>query len=107
MARDYDENDRPRRRGEGDATGGVIPYKNGKALAAYYCGVFSLIPCLGGVLGPIAVVLGFLGLGHARRHPESKGQVHAVVGIVLGGVVALAHLAVVALGGAAAILGGR
>ena len=84
-----------RRRGEGDATGGLIPYKNAKALASYYCGVFSLIPCAGLILGPIAVVLGFLGLAHANKLPESKGKAHAIVGIVLGGLVLLAHLAVI------------
>ena len=78
-----------RRRGEGDATGGLIPYKNAKALASYYCGVFSLIPCVGLILGPIAVVLGFLGLAHANKLPESKGKAHAIVGIVLGALAAL------------------
>ena len=92
-----DDEPRPRRRRDGDATGGVIPYKNGTALAAYYCGVFSLIPCLGAVLGPIAVVLGFLGLGYAKRYPETKGTAHAVVGIVFGGLVTLGHLIVAAL----------
>ena len=76
---------------------GVIPYKNGKALAAYYTGVFSLIPCLGGLLGPIAVVLGFLGLMHAKKYPETAGQVHAIVGIVLGSLVILGHVVVVVL----------
>jgi len=35
----------------GDATGGVIPYKNPPALIAYYCGIFSLLPILGLVFG--------------------------------------------------------
>ena len=29
----------------------VVPYKNPKALIAYYCAIFSLIPCLGLPLG--------------------------------------------------------
>src|SRR5947209_2589034 len=44
---DDDEDDRPRRRRDGYEDEGIatlIPYKNGKALAAYYVGVFSLIP---------------------------------------------------------------
>ena len=95
---DYDDDEpRPRRRREGDATGGLIPYKNGKALAAYYCAIFSLIPCIGGILGPLAVVLGFLGLGHAKKYPETRGQAHAIVGIVLGGLVTLGHILVVVL----------
>ena len=40
-----ESNDQPRVDSiEGDATGGVIPYKNVPALVAYYLGVFSLIP---------------------------------------------------------------
>ena len=105
---DYDEeDDRPRRRRrreeEGDATGGLIPYKNGKALAAYYTGVFSLIPCLGAILGPIAVVLGIMGLKYAKQHPKASGQAHAVVGIVLGGLTGLGNIgAVIAIAVAAA-----
>jgi hypothetical protein len=104
---DHDEEDdrprRRRRREEGDATGGLIPYKNGKALAAYYTGVFSLIPCLGAILGPIAVVLGIMGLNYAKQHPRASGQAHAVVGIVLGGLTALGNIgAVIAIAVAAA-----
>jgi hypothetical protein len=63
----------------------IIPYKNPKALAAYYLAVFSLIPCLGGLLGLAALILGFLGLSAASAHPEAKGKAHAWVGILLGG----------------------
>ncbi|KKM00141.1 hypothetical protein LCGC14_1807420, partial [marine sediment metagenome] len=69
---------------ETDATGGLIPYKNVPALVGYYLGVFSLIPCIGILLGPVAVVLGILGLRRARLHPEARGKVHAWVAIVLG-----------------------
>lgn len=105
---DYDEeDDRPRRRRrreeEGDATGGLIPYKNGKALAAYYTAVFSLIPCLGAILGPIAVVLGVMGLNYAKQHPRASGRAHAIVGIVLGGLTAIGNIgAVIAMAVAAA-----
>ncbi len=79
---------------QGDATGGLIPYKNGPALIAYYLGVFSIIPCVGIPLGAAAIVLGILGLKKAARQPEVRGQVHAWVGIVLGGLFGLAYLAV-------------
>jgi len=105
---DYeDPGDRRPRRGRkgGDATGGLIPYKNAKALASYYCGVFALIPCLGAILGPIALVLGFMGLAHANKMPESKGKAHAIVGIVLGGLVILGHIAAVAMMGLGAARG--
>jgi uncharacterized protein YqgC (DUF456 family) len=78
----------------GDATGGLIPYKNGAALAGYYVGIFSLIPGFGLILGPIAVVLGFFGLRAVRRTPIVKGTAHAAVGLVLGGLVTIAHVAV-------------
>ena len=45
---EYERQERRYRRREveeGDSTGGIIPYKNGPALAAYYCGVFAVIPC--------------------------------------------------------------
>jgi Domain of unknown function (DUF4190) len=62
----------------------IIPYRNGYALAAYYCGVFGLVPVAGNVLGPIALVLGVLGLRYVKNHPTAKGTAHAIVGIVLG-----------------------
>ncbi len=48
--------------GQVDATGGVIPYKNPKALTAYYLGVFGLIPVFGPLLAIPAIILGVLGL---------------------------------------------
>jgi hypothetical protein len=94
---DYDERPRRRRRDEGDATGGLIPYKNGKALAAYYCGVFGFVACvLGlGIFGIVPIILGFLGLKHAREYPESRGQAHAVTGIVLGLIQVLCFVAAI------------
>ena len=75
---------------EGDATGGVIPYKNGAALIAYYLGVFSLIPCF--PIGIAAFILGLKGLKAAKERPVIRGQVHAWIGIILGGLFALVWL---------------
>lgn len=77
---------------ERDATGGVIPYKNSSALIAYYCGVFSVIPCF--PIGLAGLVLGLKGLRYAKEHPASKGQVHAWIGIVVGGIFGLLWLVV-------------
>ncbi len=78
---------------ENDSTmGGLMPYKNGAALAAYYCGVFAVIPLLGIVLGILGFILGLKGLRNAREHPEVKGKVHAWVGIIVGGLFGLAYL---------------
>lgn len=74
---------------EGDSTGGLIPYKNPKALTAYYLGLFSFIPCLGLPLGIAALVLGIMGLRARSRNPVIKGSVHAWIGILVGGFFAL------------------
>jgi hypothetical protein len=74
---------RPDASPDADATGGIIPYKNAYALIAYYCGVFAVIPCF--PIGLVGLVLGILGLKHANLHPQSKGRVHAWIGIIAGG----------------------
>ena len=93
-ADEREDGDRPRRRRsrepQGDSTGGLIPYKNPQALIAYYCGVFSLLPVLGLFLGIAAFILGLKGLKFAKEHPETKGTVHAWIGIIMGGLCALA-----------------
>jgi hypothetical protein len=70
---------------QGDGTGGLIPYKNGSALASYYIGLFSLLPCVGFFMGIAAVWLGIKGLQAAKENPIVKGKTHAWVGIVCGG----------------------
>ena len=80
-----------------DTLGGLMPSKNGPALAAYYLGVFSLIPFLGIPLGIAAFILGIKGARKAREHPEVKGKVHAWVGIIAGGLFSLLYLILIAL----------
>ena len=70
---------RPSGISEGDATGGLIPYKNPKALIAYYLGVGAL------VIFPLGFVSVVLGLADRKRNPAIKGSAHAWIGIVLGG----------------------
>ena len=77
--------------------GGLIPYKNAKALWAYYLGIFSLIPCIGVPLGIAALVLGVKGLKYAELHPEAKGKGHSWTGIILGGLCALAYTLLIAI----------
>ncbi len=81
----------------GDATGGVIPYKNPQALTSYYLGVFSLIPLLGLLLGCVAVPLGIIGLRKRKAMPQIRGTAHAWVGIILGGLSVFGHVALIAL----------
>jgi len=80
-----------------EALAAVVPYRNPYALMAYYCGVFSLIPCAGLVLGSAGFVLGIMGLREARRHREAKGKVHAWIGIVVGGLFALVNIAAIGI----------
>jgi hypothetical protein len=67
---------------DGDAVSHVIPYKNPAALFAYYCGIFSVIPCF--ALGITAFILGIIGLRAVKRNPELHGTAHAWIGIVTG-----------------------
>ncbi len=62
----------------------LIPYKNPAALVGYYLSIFSCIPFIGLVLGPIAIFLGIRGLIQVSRHPQRKGTVHAWIAIALG-----------------------
>jgi hypothetical protein len=92
----YDEDDYEDDEERGD--GGIstlIPYKNPKALTAYYLGIFGLIPCVGLILGPAALILGILGLRYKTTNPRAKGTAHAIVGLVLGSLETLANWGVV------------
>jgi hypothetical protein len=81
----------------GDATGGIIPYKNGPALTAYYLAVAALIPVIGFFCAIAAFFLGLKGLKKARVEPHVRGQVHAWIGVLVGGLVTLAYLVGIAL----------
>jgi len=71
----------------------IIPYRNVRALTAYYLGVFSAIPVLGLPLGLAAFVLGILALRFRRKNPAAGGVVHAWIGILAGGFFTIAYLA--------------
>ena len=96
-----DDEERPRgrriRRDDGDDGGmnSLIPYKNPKALIAYYLGVFALIPCFGIPLGIGSIVMGVMGLKYRKTHATAGGTGHAWAGIILGSFSLLGHLAVV------------
>jgi hypothetical protein len=77
---------------EGDATGGLIPYKNPPALIAYYLGVFSIVIPF---LGIASVVMGFFGLSKHKSNPLVRGKGHAITGIVLGLLTAIGWLALI------------
>jgi hypothetical protein len=62
----------------------LIPYRNPQALAAYYLGLFALIPIIGLLTAPFAIVCGVLGVRAARRDKNAKGTVHALIGVLFG-----------------------
>jgi hypothetical protein len=78
--------------GQSDATGGMIPYKNGPALTSYYLAVASLIPCLGLLTGIPAFFLGLKGLKKVKAQPWVRGSVHAWIGVVVGAVMVLLNI---------------
>jgi hypothetical protein len=81
-----------------DPIASIIPYKNAKALIAYYLGVFSVIPCIGSPLGIAAFFLGLQGLKEAKAHPEAKGKAHAWIGIIVGGLFGLVYTICILIG---------
>ena len=109
---DDDEDDEPRPRRKKANRGplaGIIPYKNGLALLAYYLGFAGLIVILGslallkadpvwlnpklvralmigvgGFLAVLAIAGGGVGLYHVSKYPEDRGTAHAVIGLTLG-----------------------
>jgi hypothetical protein len=89
-----------------DTLAGVIPYRNPAALFAYYCAVFSVIPCIALLLGPAAVILGIAGIVYRNKHPNSRGTAHAWVGIILGGLTTLLNYGFIAFGLLGALVGG-
>jgi len=62
----------------------IIPKDNPMALIGYYVGMASLIPCLGCITGPIAIILGIIGAIKANSNPAIGGMGHAITAIVLG-----------------------
>ncbi len=80
-----------------ETLGGLFPTKNPPALAAYYLGIFSLIPLVGIPMGITAVVIGIKALRNAREHPEVKGKIHAWVGIIAAIFFPLQYLVVIGL----------
>ena len=73
---------------EGDATGGLIPYKNKHALIGYYMAFGGLIlmcvPVLGLFYSIGTLIIGIKGLKNAKENPAVKGKVHCWIAIIGG-----------------------
>lgn len=62
-----------------------VPFANPPACVAYACGLLGLVPVLGLLLGPIAVVCGIVGLRRYHRDHTVRGRGHSlIVGIGMG-----------------------
>ena len=76
------------------------PPRNGLGVAAFVLAIVALLSfwsVIGGVvIGVVAVVLGIVGWGRARRHEASNGGV-AIAGIALGAVAVVVSLAFIAV----------
>jgi len=85
---------RPRRpRDEMEVFGSFVPWKNPAAVYSYGVSMAALTPVLGLVLGPIAIILGVIGLVWYRRRPEVLGKNFALAGIIMGTLNALFNAA--------------
>jgi hypothetical protein len=75
--------------------------RNGLGTGALVCGILGvvgIITVVGGiVLGIVAVVLGILGRGRAKRHEATNGS-SATAGIVLGAIALVLSGALIAFG---------
>lgn len=56
--------------------------RNKPAVWAYYLGIASLAFCL--LTGIPALIMGIIGLVHAKKHPEGRGTGHALFGLIMG-----------------------
>ena len=81
----------------GDPVSVIVPYKNPKALIAYYLAIAGGLPLIGLPFAIVAFVLGCLGLRDRKRKPEIRGAVHAWIGIGCGGLFSLLWMVLVIL----------
>ncbi len=64
---------------------------NPTATAAYRCGILAMIPGLGLVLGPVALVWGLWAHHREKANPSERGTTQAIAAIVFGGLCALTN----------------
>ena len=85
---------KPRRRAEEDLVDPLavpVDGTNRVALRAYRLSQWGLIPGVGLVLGPIAIILGLVAGYRGRSDPEYTFQAPARAALVLGGLVAVTN----------------
>jgi hypothetical protein len=67
-----------------DPASTIGPELNPTARTAYWYAVFGMIPFVGLVLGPLALVWGILGLRREEANPSVRGRARSLAGIILG-----------------------
>lgn len=60
---------------------------NRPIVTAYYIGVWSMVPLLGLILGPLAFFLAWRGHALGKKHPGYLGGGHAMFTMILAGAV--------------------
>jgi hypothetical protein len=58
--------------------------QSGFAIAAGYLGLLSMVPVVALVIGPLAIIFGFLARADLEKHPEKRGHGRAITGIAIG-----------------------
>ncbi len=74
-----------------------LPERNPAAARAYVCALLGLIPVAGILLGPVALLFGWIGWRRYRANPDILGGGHALTGLILGPLELLVQLLGLAL----------
>jgi hypothetical protein len=93
------DQNKPARQEHSNALDGIIP-TNPMAAISCYTGIFSILLCpLGPLLGPIAILLGILGLttwkGNETAYGKTTSNIRAWIGIVTGSIGTILGIVVV------------
>lgn len=62
----------------------MMPTENPAALWGYYLGIVSMLPILGAILVPFALIYSVKGRKAYKANPEIYGSAHATTGLVTG-----------------------
>lgn len=62
----------------------LMPTQNPSSLWGYYSGIISMLPLLGAVAVPIALIMSARGLKAYNANPEIYGKAHAITGLITG-----------------------
>jgi len=85
-----------RKRRKRDPNGGWnVPYLEHASIhapgaaRAYSWSIYSMVPVLGLLIGPLSILLGWLALCRGRRVPEFRGRALCMAAMIIGALVTL------------------